>query len=67
MKSYTRPEPRPLELKLKDVLEEKVEERYYLTDEQVASFKATTAKAIEKGNGFRFEPMTRERERWLTP
>ena len=62
VKSYTRPHPRPLEIKLKDILEDEVDERYYLTDEQVASFKATTAKAIEKGNGFRFEPMTRERE-----
>lgn len=35
VKSYTRPEPRPLELKLKDILEDDVEERYYLTDEQV--------------------------------
>lgn len=63
VKSYTRPEPRPLELKLKDILEDKVEERYYLTDEQVASFRASTAKQQAKGNGFKFEPIERERER----
>lgn len=62
VKSYTRPEPRPLELKLKDVLEDDVEERYYLTDEQVASFVASTERAKAKGNGFKFEPIERERE-----
>lgn len=31
------PEPRPLETKLKDVLEENPDERYFLTDEQIAS------------------------------
>lgn len=63
VKSYTRPEPRPLELKLKGILEDEVEERYYLTDEQVASFRASTAKQQAKGNGFKFEPIERERER----
>lgn len=62
VKSYTRPEPRPLELKLKDILEDEVEERYYLTDEQVASFVASTERAKAKGNGFKFEPFERERE-----
>ena len=60
VKSYTRPEPRPLELKLKDILEGEVEERYYLTDEQVASFVASTERAKAKGNGFKFEPIERE-------
>lgn len=62
VKSYTRPEPRPLKLKLKDILEDEVEERYYLTDEQVASFVASTERAKAKGNGFKFEPFERERE-----
>lgn len=65
VKSYTRPQPRPLELKLKDILEDEVEERYYLTDEQVASFRASTAKQQAKGNGFKFEPIERERERGI--
>jgi len=60
VKSYTRPEPRPLELKLKDILEDEVEERYYLTDEQVASFVASTERAKANGNGFKFEPIERE-------
>lgn len=62
VKSYTRPEPRPLEIRLKDILEDEVEERYYLTDEQVASFVASTERAKAKGNGFKFEPFERERE-----
>ena len=63
VKSYTRPQPQPLELKLKDILEENPDERYYLSDEQVASFKATTAKAQAKGNGFKFEPIEKNSER----
>lgn len=62
VKSYTRPQPRSLKIKLKDILENEVEERYYLTDEQVASFVASTERAKAKGNGFRFEPIERERE-----
>ena len=57
------PEPIELTKKLKDVLEDSVDEKYYLSEEQVASFKASTEKAIAKGNGFRFVPIERERER----
>lgn len=39
---FTFPEPMPLEKKLKDMLEDEVDEKYYLSDEQVASFKAST-------------------------
>ena len=63
VKSYVHPWPRPLEIRLKDILEDEVEERYYLTDEQVASFVASTERAKAKGNGFKFEPFERERER----
>ena len=61
-KGFFFPAPIPLEKKLKDVLEDDVDEKYYLTDAQVASMKMSTAKAIAKGNGFRFEPVERERE-----
>lgn len=57
------PEKQPLEKKLKDMLEDDVDEKYYLTEAQVASFRASTAKQQAKGNGFRFEPIERERER----
>ena len=57
------PARRPLTVRLKDVLEDKVDEKYYLSDEQVAGFVRTTEKAKAKGNGFKFEPIERERER----
>ena len=60
--NFVFPEPIPLETKLKDILEPVVDEKFYLSDEQVASFKASTAKAQAKGNGFKFEPLERERE-----
>jgi DNA (cytosine-5)-methyltransferase 1 len=59
--SFEFPKPIKLEKRLKDVLESQVEEKYYLSDEQVASFKASTEKAQAKGNGFKFEPLERER------
>lgn len=62
-KGYFFPAPIPLERKLKDVLENEVDEKYYLSDKQVASFKASTERAKAKGNGFKFEPIERERER----
>lgn len=52
------PEKQPLKKRLKDVLEDKVDKKYYLSDEQVASFKASTEKAQAKGNSFKFEPTT---------
>lgn len=36
------PEPKPLEIRLKDILEDEVDERYYLSEEQMARLKATT-------------------------
>lgn len=35
---YDFPEPRPLELKLKDILEDKVDEKYYLDQDRVNTF-----------------------------
>lgn len=55
-KLFEFPKPMPLEKKLKDVLEKEVDEKYYLSDEQVAGFVYSTEKAKAKGNGFRFEP-----------
>lgn len=51
------PGGRPLVVRLKDVLEDNVEEKYYLSDEQVKSFLHSTAKAKAKGNGFEFKPL----------
>lgn len=59
------PEKQELTVRLKDVLETEVDEKFYLTEQQVASFEASTAKAQAKGNGFKFEPIERERERGI--
>lgn len=40
--NFSFPLPRPLEIRLKDVLEENVDEKYYLTDAQINRFTATT-------------------------
>lgn len=60
---YEFPKKKKLELKLKDLLEDKVDEKYYLSDEMVNFFIANSERQKEKGNGFRFEPHERERER----
>lgn len=59
---FTFPPKQELTKRLKDVLENNVDEKYYLSDKQVASFKASTERAKAKGNGFKFEPIERERE-----
>lgn len=44
------PEPKPLTLRLKDLLEEEVDERYYLSDEQVARMKMVDDSAEKENN-----------------
>ena len=53
---YHFPNPFPLELRLKDILEEEVDEKYYLSDKMIDCFINRTKIAKEKGNGFRFNP-----------
>lgn len=60
---YSFPKKKKLELRLKDMLEDNVDEKYYLSDEMVKFFIANTEKNQAKGNGFKFEPCERERER----
>lgn len=55
-KEFIFPEKQPLTKCLKDILEDDVDEKYYLSDEQVSSFVHSTEKAKAKGNGFKFEP-----------
>jgi DNA (cytosine-5)-methyltransferase 1 len=50
------PKPFPLSLKLKDVLETEVEEKYYLSDTIVKGFEAHRKRMEERGNGFGFKP-----------
>ena len=60
---YTFPKKKKLELKLKDLLEEEVDEKYYLSEDMLKYFLANNEKQKKLGNGFRFEPFERERER----
>jgi DNA (cytosine-5)-methyltransferase 1 len=53
---YHFPKPFELKLRLKDVLEEKVDEKYYLSDETVQSFMEHCNRKQAEGCGFRFEP-----------
>lgn len=54
--SYHFPKPFKLEKRLKDVLEENVDEKYYLSDKMIQCFENRTHIAKEKGNGFKFQP-----------
>ena len=52
--SYTFPKPILLKLKLKDMLEDNVDEKYYLSDKMIEFFTHNEEKQKENGNGFRF-------------
>ena len=51
---YKFPEPMELKLRLKDVLEDEVEEKYYLSEKMLNFFYKNEQIQKEKGNGFRF-------------
>lgn len=53
---YDFPNKQPLAVRLKDVLEPSVDEKYYLSEKTIKYFIQHTQESIEKGNGFRFEP-----------
>lgn len=57
---YLFPNPIKLEKRLKDVLENDVDEKYYLSDRIINSFFEKNARDKEKGNGFKFEPQTED-------
>lgn len=52
---YEFPKEFPLQLRLKDMLEDSVEEKYYLSERTLNFFLENTKKQEEKGNGFKFE------------
>lgn len=54
--SYHFPEPFPLDKRLKDVLEEDVDEKYYLSKKIIDTFIKRNKINEDKGNGFKFEP-----------
>lgn len=54
--SYHFPKPFPLDKRLKDVLEEDVDEKYYLSKKIIDTFIERNKINEDKGNGFKFEP-----------
>lgn len=56
---YSFPEPMLLEKKFRDLLEEEVEEKYFLRKEMFEYFERHSRECKEKGLGFRFQPMAR--------
>lgn len=53
--TYEFPREIPLKLRLKDMLEDSVDEKYYLGERTLNFFFENTKKQEEKGNGFKFE------------
>ncbi len=50
------PKPEELTIRLKDILEDEVEEKFYLKQSMVDYFIKNSLNNEEKGNGFRFKP-----------
>jgi DNA (cytosine-5)-methyltransferase 1 len=50
------PKEQPLQKRLKDVLEENVTEKYFLSDKAINGFVEHTKRQQDKGNGFKFDP-----------
>ena len=59
---YEFPHKMKLKYRLKDFLESKVDESYYLSDKAIEFFTYNSEKQKENGNGFKFDPRERERE-----
>lgn len=59
------PQGFPLELRLKDMLEDDVPESYYLSQERIAKFEEHRKRNESKGNNFGWKPIDPEREREL--
>ena len=50
------PEPIPLKIRMKDLLEDDVPESFYLSEERIATFERHKARNQAKGNGFAYKP-----------
>lgn len=53
---YEFPDPMPLTIRLKDVLEKEVEERYYLSEQQITTFNNHAERCGGVGHGFGWNP-----------
>ena len=54
-KNFVFPEPIPLERRLKDMLEDNVAEKYYLTEDRLNAIRVWEDRQKANGRGFRFE------------
>lgn len=54
--NYKFPPKQELKLRLKDMLEDEVDEKYFLSNKMIDFFTENSKKNKEKGNGFRFSP-----------
>lgn len=52
---YEFPKKKKLEINLKDMLEDKVDEKYYLSDKMIEFFRENDKRQKAKGNGFSFD------------
>ena len=59
-KDYKFPEPKPLTKRLKDILEPKVDEKYYLSEKAILGFIRHNKNHEAKGTGFLWKPKTGE-------
>lgn len=59
-KAFYWPEPFKLEKRLKDVLEQNVDEKYYLSEQTIKGFKDHCDRKAKEGCGFKFEPLSKE-------
>lgn len=55
-KGYIFPNPIPLKLCLRDLLEDKVDEKYYLSEETIKGFEGHRMRQEAQGNGFGWNP-----------
>lgn len=60
---YSFPKPIELTKRLKDALEDEVDEKYFLSEELLKSIVAHDQEQAERGNGFKFDVVDVERER----
>jgi len=59
---YVFPEKEPLELRLKDILEDTVDDKFYLSEKIIKGFTAHKNRHIEKGTGFKWIPKDLEKD-----
>ena len=55
-RTFRFPKAIPLDIKLKDILNDDVDDKYYLSDKMIASFTKHKERHTEKGTGFKWQP-----------